>query len=112
MSTPDGSELRSHAVEVTLRSVALVLHQNHPNPFNPTTTISFSLSKEAWVNLSIFDVEGRLIRTLENKTLSGGFKEVEWDGKDWRGNPVSSGVYLYRLKVGKHVVARKMMLLK
>ena len=110
--SPDGSELRSYAVEVSLRSVALVLHQNHPNPFNPTTTIAFSLPKEAWVSLSIFDVEGRLVRILEDKPLSRGFKEIEWDGKDWRGNPVGSGVYLYRLKVGKHAVAKKMVLLK
>jgi immune inhibitor A len=109
---PNGSETRSHAIEVSIRTTALVLRQNYPNPFNPTTTISFSLPKEAWVNLSIFAVEGRLIRTLENKTLSGGFKEVEWDGKDWRGNPVSSGVYLYRLKAGNHVIAKKMVLVR
>ncbi|UCG50514.1 MAG: M6 family metalloprotease domain-containing protein [Candidatus Latescibacterota bacterium] len=110
--SPDGSELRSHSVEVSLKPLAFVLHQNYPNPFNPKTTISFSLPKETWVNLSVFDVEGRLVRTLENKTLSGGFKEVEWDGKDWRGNPVSSGVYLYRLMAGKRVIAKKMVLLR
>jgi hypothetical protein len=110
--SPDGPELRSRPVEASLRSVAFVLNQNYPNPFNPTTTISFSLPKEARVNLSIFDVEGRLLRTLKNEILSGGLKEVEWDGKDWRGNPVGSGMYLYRLKAGKHVVAKKMLLLK
>jgi M6 family metalloprotease-like protein len=108
----DGSELRSCPVKVSMSTVAFVLHQNYPNPFNPTTTISFSLPERAWINLSIFNVEGKLVRTLIDGTLSGGFKEVEWDGRDWRGNPVGSGVYLYRLKAGKHVIVQKMILLK
>jgi len=110
--SPDGSELRSHPVEVSLTPVALELYQNHPNPFNPTTTISFYLPNEARIDLGIFDVSGRLIRNIESRASSAGVNEVEWDGKDWRGNPASSGLYLYRLKVGKRVLAKKMVLLR
>jgi len=88
------------------------LHQNYPNPFNPTTNISFSLPGETQANLSIYNIEGRLVRTLVNGTVEGGPHSVVWDGKDAQGNPVSTGVYLYRLSAGGNVMTRKMILLK
>ncbi len=109
---PDGSGLMSYAVDVSLRSVALTLDQNRPNPFNSTTRIAFSLSEEARVDVSIFDPAGKLVRALENKAVSGGTTQVEWDGKDSRGNLCGSGIYFYRLKTGKHTLTRKMVLLR
>ncbi len=108
----DGSELRSQLVMVRTRHLSLALYQNYPNPLNPNTTISFSLPEKSSVNLSIFNSEGKLVRTLLDKSLNEGFKEVRWDGRDSKGNPMSSGVYLCRLKVGKRVLTKKMVLIK
>ncbi len=109
---PDGSEARSQIVTVSTRPVPLALYQNRPNPFNPKTTIAFSVPRDSWVNITVFDVAGRLIRTLESKLVSAGLNDVEWDGRDGHGNPVDSGVYFYRLKTEGRVVAQKMVLLR
>lgn len=108
----DGSEVTSHMVEVTVGAAALALDQNVPNPFNPATTISFTLPSAARATLAVFDAEGRLVRTLLDGALEGGFKQAEWNGRDNTGRQVSSGVYFYRLQSGKHVLTRKMVLLK
>jgi hypothetical protein len=97
-------------VETTARSLAL--HQNRPNPFNPTTTISFVLPGKARVDLSVYNLQGQLVRTLVNEVLDEGLSEVIWNGTDARGNPVASGVYFYRLRAGKSVMTKKMILLK
>lgn len=91
---------------------SLALHQNYPNPFNPVTTISFMLPERAETDLSIFGARGELIRTLVKGPLGGGFQEVTWDGMDRWGNPLSSGIYFCRLKTGKRILTRKMVLLK
>jgi hypothetical protein len=90
----------------------VTLYQNYPNPFNPTTTIAFSLPEKVTVDLSIYDVDGRLVTTLIDGVLDQGVKEYSWEGTNSRGNPVSSGVYFYRLKAGTAVLTRKMILLK
>ena len=95
-----------------VRSDKLVLYQNCPNPFNPNTTISFTLPEKTRAELSVYDVDGKLVAVLVNDALDKGFKEVTWDGKDYHGIPVSSGVYFYRLKAGKQVLTRKMVVLK
>jgi hypothetical protein len=92
--------------------IPLALYPNYPNPFNPSTVIPFALPKEMHVNLSIFDVQGKLIRTLVDEALPGGFKEYRWDGTDAAGNPVSSGIYFYRLKAGQQAFKDRMVLLK
>ena len=68
-----------------------------PNPFNPSTTISFALSKREKASLSVYSIEGKLVASLIDDTLDAGFKEVTWHGKDARGNQVSTGVYFYRV---------------
>jgi hypothetical protein len=88
------------------------LMQNYPNPFNPTTTISFTLPERTQTRLSVHDIEGRLVTTLVDDTMGEGFKEVTWDGKNDRGNPVVSGVYFYRLTAGNRTLTKKMILLK
>ena len=109
---PDGSEVRSRAVNVKTIPYELSLHQNYPNPFNPTTAISFTLPEKIHVNLSIFDVEGKQVTTLVDKVLDEGFQDVIWEGMDARGNAVSSGVYFYRLKAGKRVLTRKLVVVR
>lgn len=88
------------------------LSQNYPNPFNPETEISFSLSRATHVRLMIHDVLGRTVRTLINENLSAGQKSVKWDGRNDKSEPVSSGVYLYRLQTATGSQTRKMILLK
>jgi hypothetical protein len=80
------------------------LYQNVPNPFNPTTTISFVLPERTRAILTIYDVEGRHVRTLVDEVLGGGPNETTWDGADAQGNRVSSGVYLYRLEAGNQAI--------
>jgi hypothetical protein len=99
------------APSTTLPS-AFSLEQNVPNPFNPTTTIRFTLPTRAQVNLTVFDVNGRRVITLVDGVMSAGLSSVVWDGRDRRGNQVSSGVYFYRIVEGSNVETRKMLLLK
>ncbi len=88
------------------------LNQNYPNPFNPTTSISFSLPKDAHVLLQVFDVTGALVKTLVDQSVRTGNMQVNWDGTNLLGNKVASGVYLYRLAAGDFVTAKKMVLMK
>ncbi len=89
-----------------------VLGQNHPNPFNPSTSISFQLPSPSRALLEIFDVRGSLVRTLADETMSAGPHQVEWNGRDDGGGIVGSGVYFYRLTAGGHSQAKKMVILK
>lgn len=88
------------------------LSQNYPNPFNPTTQIRYTLPQISNVQLKIYDVLGREIKTLVNKEQLPGAYRVEWDGTNNYGVQVSSGIYIYRLVAGKFVQSKKMMFLK
>ncbi|MFH1866253.1 MAG: C25 family cysteine peptidase, partial [Candidatus Eisenbacteria bacterium] len=90
----------------------LLLHQNHPNPFSPSTLISFSLLTAGEVDLTVYNVQGRLIRTLLGETRPAGEYEVAWDGADESGVDVAAGVYLYRLRLGEQEETRKMILVR
>jgi hypothetical protein len=92
--------------------VQLRLNQNYPNPFNPVTTLRYDLPEQATVNLIIYDMLGREVKTLVNTTQDAGFKSVIWDATNNQGNPVSAGVYLYQIRAGKFVQTKKMVLLK
>jgi hypothetical protein len=88
------------------------LEQNYPNPFNPNTTISFYLPEPSEVTIEIFDPSGALVRTVVSGYATTGAHRHLWDGRDGRGAPVASGVYVYRLSVGRTILSRKMLLLK
>jgi hypothetical protein len=92
--------------------ITLGLSQNYPNPFNPSTVVEYTLPKSVVVNVSIYDTSGKRIVTLEEGLRPAGLSRLRWDGRDARGNLVSSGVYFCRLKAGDRLVARKMVLLK
>jgi len=94
------------------RAMAFTLDQNVPNPFNPTTTIRFSLATPEHVTLNIYDVAGRRVRTLVNTSQSAGPHAVTWNGINDRGATVSSGIYFYRLQAGSFAETHKMVLLK
>lgn len=118
----DGTTSRSNTVQVLVSPTAIAaqiiptvtaLQQNYPNPFNPETTISFDLSEDAVVNLTIYDITGQVVRTLINgEHASVGAYKKAWDGMNDQGFKVGSGVYFYRLKAGKFVAEKKMTLLQ
>lgn len=88
------------------------LSQNVPNPFNPTTQVSFALPKAANVNLTIYNVLGQQVKTLVNQEMAAGVQTIEWDGTDNTGRTVASGVYFYRLNAGEFQATKKMLMLK
>lgn len=85
---------------------------NVPNPFNPSTTIAFSLPAAGTADLRVYDVTGRLVSTLVDEPKDAGLHEVRWDGRDSGGIPVANGVYLVRLRAGTDVAMKKIVLLK
>ena len=95
-----------------VRPLEFSLSQNAPNPFNPGTTIEFSVTMGAHVSLSIFNTNGQLVRTLIDGHVDAGIHTASWDGRDTMGRPVASGVYLYRLTGTEGVVTRKMVLVR
>jgi flagellar hook assembly protein FlgD len=89
------------------------LHANVPNPFNPVTMISYDVpARGADVNISIYDVSGRLVLELVHEHRTAGVWSIEWNGEDDRGQRVASGVDFYRMRAGEFVDTKKMVLLK
>jgi 5'-nucleotidase len=101
-TTPDG--------DVT--PTAMKLAQNSPNPFNPSTTIAFSLDRSGPVRLDVFDLQGRLVRSLVDGAREAGEYRVTWDGRSDAGAPAASGTYVYRLETSLRVISRSMTLVK
>jgi hypothetical protein len=88
------------------------LYQNSPNPCNPSTAIKFDSSEDAYATLRIYDLAGRLVRTLIAESVRAGRRGVAWDGRDDTGHRVASGVYLYELHIGALRFARKLVVMK
>jgi len=91
--------------------VSFILHQNSPNPFNPSTSIAFTLETDGLAHLSIFNITGQHVKTLVGSRRSAGRHTVTWDGRDDAGLEVAAGVYLYRLISGGHSSVKKMVLI-
>ena len=112
----DGVELGfGDEVEVTVTSslpTAFALHPNYPNPFNPITNIKFDLPKAGKVSLRIYDISGRLVRTLVDENLPRATHNYQWDGADNGGRRVASGTYYYRVQTEQTTDTGKMMLVK
>ena len=89
-----------------------ILNQNYPNPFNPVTTLRYDLPEQNDVTITIYNMLGRKVKTLVNSTQDAGFKSVIWDATNYQGNPVSAGVYLYKIQAGEYISTKKMVLLK
>lgn len=88
------------------------LGQNYPNPFNPNSAIEFSLPKDCFVRISIYNILGQKVRTLVDEYLQAGYKKVIWDSKNDQGEGVASGVYFYMIEAEDYTQTRKMVLLK
>ena len=83
-----------------------------PNPFNPSTTLSFALPTTSRVKLEVFDVRGQLVATLLDERRSAGVHHVTWNARDRSGQAVASGVYLCRIQAGSFTDTKRMVLLK
>jgi hypothetical protein len=98
---------------ISTPALPLTLYQNHPNPFNPSTAISYYVPVAGQVTLDVYDSSGRLVvRLASSERQSKGTHSVEWQGLDASGRTVSSGVYFYRLTSGKETISKKMVLLR
>ena len=112
----------SNAVEITTVGVKdneqlgipedFDLFQNHPNPFNPSTNIRYTLSRETHVVLKIYNIHGQKIRTLINGSQRAGILSVTWDGMDDHGTKASSGIYVYQITMGDVARSKKMVLIQ
>ena len=89
-----------------------ILYDNYPNPFNPSTNISYSILNREHVNIVILDVSGSKVIELFNDYESAGIYSIDWNGKNEKGIQVSAGVYLYSIEAGKFRQTKKMILLK
>lgn len=99
-------------VETTPAPVLARLLKNFPNPFNPRTTVEFTLKRDAVASLRVYDAQGRLVRTLLSSYLAAGPHSVSWNGLDDTGRPSASGVYFLRLQAGGEYLSRTVNLLK
>ena len=110
----DNEVLSRSTKEVVIDNIpeAYALGQNYPNPFNPVTLIEYELPDDAHMNLAIYDVLGRKIRTLVSGMQPAGYAEVRWNGTDDWGNKVGTGIYFYRIETGKFSKTHKMVLMK
>lgn len=105
-------DLSGTSTAVTPAARAASLLPNHPNPFNPNTTIRFEMAARGDAALRIYDARGRAVRTLFAGVAGAGVTSLTWNGRDDAGRAVGSGVYFYRLETASGALARKMVLLK
>lgn len=106
----DVNDIKSEDRDYTKKD--FVLKQNYPNPFNPTTKITYSVKDDAEISLNIYNTLGQKVAELFRGHLSAGSYSYEWDGKDYSGNELPSGVYFCRLSSGDRQIVKKMLLLK
>ena len=92
--------------------VDYALNQNYPNPFNPTTMITYGLPKDGMVQVSIYDVMGREVRSLVSGFKDAGYHSVTWDARNMSGESVAAGMYIYTIQAGEFRSNKKMVLLK
>ena len=88
------------------------LYQNYPNPFNPSTNITYELNSDAYVDMKVYDVHGSFVKNLVSKNKTAGYHNINWDGTNNRGQRVSAGIYVYRLRSDDVSHTKKMILLK
>jgi hypothetical protein len=92
--------------------LATELQGNYPNPFNPETTIRYSVKETSPVTIEVYNLKGQLVRTLVNEVKTAGNYSVVWNGRDNNNQPVSSGVYFYKMNAGKYSSTKKMIMMK
>ncbi len=110
--TPDMVNVGDLNIDQDPLPLGFRVYQNYPNPFNPITTIQYDLRGNGLVNITIYDMLGRKVKTLVNTNQDAGYKSVIWNATNEQGNPVSAGVYVYQLRAQNFIQTRKMVLLK
>ena len=103
-------EPESDPTTVSMPATAPRLLGNHPNPFNPDTRIVFELPRQMRVRLAVFDIRGRLVKTILEEQRDAGRQEATWNGQDNHGGSAASGVYLYRLETEEGAFTGRMTL--
>ena len=109
---PSASTALSTIDEMNINPSVFSLNQNYPNPFNPSTTISFDVYEASRVSLSVFDLNGRLVKNLMSGNLGAGTYNINWNGKNTNGLSVAGGVYFYSITSGENSIIKKMSLIK
>jgi hypothetical protein len=107
-----GSQLEITDRQTETAAKTFILRQNYPNPFNPSTTIEYELPQAGWVKIQIFNISGQLVRTLFSEYRFSGGHQVIWNGENDHMQPVSSGVYLYRMYYGNTMQIKKLLLVR
>jgi len=92
--------------------IAYNLYNAYPNPFNPVTTLRYDLPEDAVVNITIYDMMGRVVSNLVSSQQNAGYKSIQWNATNNQGQPVSAGLYLYTIQAGEFRQTKKMVLLK
>ncbi len=98
--------------EVAALPTQFALENNYPNPFNPTTTIKYQLPADVRVNVTIYNIQGQVVRTLVSEDQKAGYYTIQWDGRSEAGTSVATGIYIYRINAGSFVTAKKMVMMK
>ena len=102
----------SLSTQIDIKPERFSLHQNYPNPFNPSTTIAYDLPIASIVNITIYDMMGRKIKTLVNEYEAAGYKNTQWDGRNDKNESVAAGLYVYLLQTEKFMQNKKMIFLE
>jgi hypothetical protein len=105
----DGQQLSTH---ISHYPVKYELKNCYPNPFNPVTSLRYDLPEDGLVNITIYDMMGRIVKTLVNSSQTAGYKSIRWNATNDRNEPVSAGLYLYTIQAGEFRQTKKMVLLK
>ena len=88
------------------------IYQNYPNPFNPVTSLRYNLTEDGLVKITIYDMMGRIVKTLVNSSQTAGYSTIQWNATNDRNESVSAGLYLYTIQAGEFRQTKKMVLLK
>jgi hypothetical protein len=104
-------EVQLSIIDETL-PITYNLQNAYPNPFNPVTTLRYDLPEDALVNITIYDMMGRIVSNLVSSQQNAGYNSIQWDATNNTGQPVSAGLYLYTIQAGKFRQTKKMVLLK
>ena len=108
----DNSEVASPPTTVKTMRYALRLDQNDPNPFSAATNIRYTVGQSGSVQLKVYDVAGRLVRTLINRSVATGTYVETWDGRNNSGTEMASGIYFFRLQVDGKTLTRKAVIVR
>ncbi len=99
-------------MSTTVQTPAFELHANYPNPFNPTTTIRYTLARQGQIDVKVYNAAGRVVQILATGHQPAGLYQVQWDSRNANGSVVPSGMYFVRVEMGGFVQTRKMILQK